>query len=85
MSRKEEQRPTVVSPVAVPGVSSQPVGGPVLLPPAKDLNSVTSKDLPCHMLVDPCSDTVLCLNSKREAYSIGNPYFKDPIMGILKE
>lgn len=59
--RKEKQCPTVVSPVAVPGVSGQPVGGPILLSPAKDLNSMASKEVPCHMLVDPCSDIALYL------------------------
>lgn len=42
---------TFISPVTVPGVCSQPVGCPILLSPAEDLDGVTAQHLPCHMLV----------------------------------
>lgn len=45
---------TVIPPVGVPGVSSQPVGGPVFDPPAQDPDRVASDLLPGHVLVHPC-------------------------------
>lgn len=53
---QELQNPTFVSPVAVPGVGSQPVGGAVLLSPTKDLNGVTPQDVSSHVLVHACGE-----------------------------
>lgn len=45
---------TVIPPVGVPGVGSQPVGGPIFDPPAQDPDRMASDLLPGHVLVHPC-------------------------------
>lgn len=42
---------TIVTPVCVPGVGNQPVGGVILLSPAQDLDGMTPQHLSSHMLV----------------------------------
>lgn len=63
-SCKQELCPTIISPVTVPGVCSQPVRSPVLLSPSKDLNGVTTQEVPCHMLVHTCSNIALNIKVK---------------------
>lgn len=49
---------TFVSPVTVPGVCSQPVRCPILLPPAQDLDGMTTQHFPSYMLVHTCSKSL---------------------------
>ena len=52
---------TIISPVSVPRVGDQPVGGSLLSAPTKDPNGVTSKHLTTSVLVYTCCGVTLNL------------------------
>lgn len=52
-SQQEGAALTIVTPVSVPGVADQPVGGAVLHSPAQDADGVASHHLSCDVLVHP--------------------------------